>query len=119
MSDPYYFLVTQDYVIGTPRGIQTSPRVMDIPFNEFAEDIELQDKLHLLSTALARPWVHPPIASPMHGEELRHGVAIYLSSFTRSRSALQRNRDYLLGNGTVRILLLSDKLRQELSDRLQ
>ena len=109
---PYFFLVTERYAIGTPRGISSSDKTIDIPFNEFAENIDLQERLKLLSSVLARP--EALYAAPLAGRELRESVATYLAAFCNDPKEQQQRRNYLMNNGLVRILVTDDNLRKGL-----
>lgn len=110
----YFFLITPEYVIGTPAGIAKSEKTVDILFDDFAKDTGLQEKLKLLSVVLAKPDVLPPLAYPLVGEELKNGVATYLAAFYGEPEEKTQKRDYLRNNGLVRILVIDDKLRQEI-----
>ena len=113
-ATPYFFLVTEQYVLGTPRGIPDSDRTIDILFHDLARNYELQTKLNLASAALIRPVWNPPIAHPMKGRQLIEHVAVYLAAFCDDPQQKEQRKDYLINNGLVRILATDDKLKQEL-----
>lgn len=109
---PYFLLVTDEFVLGTPRGLEQSSRTIDILFDDLAKNYNLQTRLKLLSAALIRPdagW-----ATPLVGEELRQGVAGYLAAFTNDPAEVPSRRAYLLNNGLVRILVVNDAFREEI-----
>lgn len=111
MSDdtiPYYFLVMDDYVLGTPRGIPVTDKTISMPFNDLADNVDLQEELKLLSAVLARPLVS--YAEPSTGEEFREEVARFISCFTTSEKEKEKNRLYMQNNGLVSILVLNEKL---------
>jgi len=110
-NTPLYFRVTKDYVIGTPGGIDRSDRTLDMPFNELAENYDLQEKLNLSSRVFIKPFVQ--CATPRTGMELCERVASYISSFTEDSIDGKQERDYLVNNGTIRILIIDDALRNE------
>ena len=110
---PYFFLVTEQYTIGTPRVMAASDRTIDVHFKDLAENYDLQCKLHLASAALLKPEWYPPIAYPMEGQELVKHAATYLAAFSDDPKEREQRRDYLINNGLVRILVLDDKLLEE------
>jgi len=112
---PCFFLVTERYNLGTPKGIAASKRTFDVPFDDFAFNIDLQEELKLGCSVFARPDVS--YATPLVGQELRRGVAVFLAAFSDDPEERQRRRDYLLNNGTVRIRIKDEKLLEELNLR--
>ena len=111
---PYYLFIDQSrFVLGTPRGIAQSERTIDLCFNDFAENPDLQEKLHIGSYIYARPLVH--YAEPAEGEELIRCVAGFMSAFCSKEEEREQRRDYMLNNGLVRLLVLDDKLRSEIA----
>lgn len=115
---PYFFLVTDEYALGTPKGIISSDRTRDVPFNEFARNYELQERLRLLSTVFLKPNWNSPLAYPSEGNVLLNDVACYLAAFAEDSKESKLRKKYLTSNGLVRILVIDDKLRKEL-DELQ
>ena len=112
-NTPYFFLVTEQYVLGTPRGMATSDKTIDIPFQNLAENYDLQIKLNLGSAVFIKPVVLPPLAYPMQGSELHNAVAVFLSAFADDPTEQQQRKNYLVNNGLVRILVTDDTLREE------
>lgn len=114
VETPYFFLVTEQYAIGTSGGIEKSERTIDVSFDEFAQNIGLQKKLHLGSTVLAEPVWNPPLAYPLRGDELKKGVATYMAAFSDNPQERKRRENYLMNNGLIRILVTDDELRKEI-----
>jgi hypothetical protein len=115
----YFFLFSDKYIIGTPSGMNASDRTIDMPFQDLAENYDLQVKLKLVSAVLIHPDMRPPVAYPMVGRELHQAVAWYLSSFAGDHVKQQQREDYLLNNGLVRILITDEALRQEVMPTLK
>jgi len=113
---PYFFLVTEQYAIGTPRGMAASDRTIDVHFKDLAENYDLQCKLKLLSAVLLKPVWNPPLAYPMEGQELVEHAATYLAAFSDNPKERELRRDYLTNNGLVRILVSDDKLLEEVRE---
>lgn len=105
IGEIHFFLTTRDYVIGTPGGMTSSPRTVDVTFNDLAKNYDLQSKLRLASAALIKPAWLPPLAYPMQGQELIEHTATYLASFSDNTVERRERRNYLLNNGLVRILV--------------
>jgi|GEM_PF-2039479 len=101
---PYFFLVGGKYALGTPRGMGSSERTVDIPFHDLAKSYDLQTKLGLLSTCFIKHLVHPIFAQPLYGQELIEGVAYFLAAFAEDPAEQKERSDYLIKNGLVRIL---------------
>ncbi len=113
---PYFFLVTEQYVLGTSEGIAASDRTIDVNFSDLANSYDLQTKLRLASSALIKPEWSPPLAYPLQGAELIEGVAGFLAAFTDDPVESRHKRDYLINNGLVRILFTDDGLRQQVEE---
>ena len=111
-NTPYFFLVTERYVLGTPKGIATSDRTIDVHFKDLAEDYDLQCKLHLASAALIKP-LYATLTCPLEGHELVKHTATFLAAFSGDSKEREQKKDYLTNNGLVRILILEDKLLEE------
>jgi hypothetical protein len=105
-KSPSFFLITEDYVIGTPRVIGLSDRTLDIKFDEFASNHDLQTRLHLLSACL-----------DFNRTNLKELVACYLSSFNNNQTEMELNENYLLNNGVVRILITNTKLKESIAEK--
>jgi len=110
---PYFFLITERYVLGTPKGMTASDRTMDIPFHNLANNYDLQAKLQLGSMVFLRPAWRPPLAYPMRGRELVENTAIFLAAFCEDQTEREQRKTYLVNNGLVRILITDDVLREE------
>ena len=113
-----YFLVEEKYVLGVPESITSTERTIDILFNDFARNTEMQKKLKLLSSVFAEPYVSYPLSMPLAPEEIRSGVAGFLSAFIGDQEKRKRGREYLMNNGILRILIEDDRLREEVNSIL-
>ncbi|MDO8516884.1 MAG: hypothetical protein Q7S33_02055 [Nanoarchaeota archaeon] len=99
---PYFFLISNKYTLGTPRGIAISERTIDILFHDLAHNYKLQTKLNLASAMLFG-----------RGIDLVSHTASYLAAFANNPNEEGQRRDYLVNNGIVRILVKDDILRDE------
>jgi hypothetical protein len=91
-----------------------SDKTIDIPFQDLAENYDLQSKLKLASCVFIKPDVgYARFDKPLTEEELHKSVAGFLSAFARDPADQKQRREYLLNNGLVRILLIDDALREE------
>lgn len=114
---PYFFLVTDKYIIGTSKGMESSERTIDISFKKFVDNNVLQEKLHLLSCVLANPsvtYAKPPYTKPLSLKRLRQGVVDYLNSFSENFAESEQKRKYLMKNGLIRVLITDDILREDI-----
>jgi len=89
----------------------SSDRTIDMPFQDLAENYDLQTRLKLLSADLIKP--DDMYADPLSGSKLHQAVASYLSAFASDPTEQQQRRDYLTNNGLVRILVSNDALLKE------
>ncbi|MDP2749790.1 MAG: hypothetical protein Q8O89_03085 [Nanoarchaeota archaeon] len=101
-NTPHLFIVTNDYVLGTPRGIASCDKTIDMTFLDFAKNYELQTKLKLVT-----------VISENQGSKAFAG---YLSAFASDSVEQQQRRDYLTNNGLVRLLVTNDKLFESIRD---
>ena len=102
---PYFILVFQDYIIGTPKGIAESDDTIDIHFDEFIKDKDLQTKLELASALYV-------------GQHNAKDFAIaYLSAFNSDTENSEKIKNYLQNNGLLRILINSDNLRKKIKQK--
>jgi len=115
-TTPYFFLINEKYIIGTPRSMSASDQTMDVKFNDFATDWDLQKKLNLGSYLMESLWVGS-CAHPFNEKKLIDGVAVYLAAFAANPEEEQQRRDYLMKNGLIRILIQDDKLKEELMSK--
>ena len=110
-KNPYFFLITDKYVMGTPTAIVSkSYRTIDIPFYNIATSGELQRELSLLSAKMIRPTDFYEDAISI--------TAGFLSAFEEDKIKREKIKNYLKKNGLVRILVTDDKLREEIKDTL-
>ena len=89
-------------MIGTPKGIAASNRTIDIRSDDFFKDTNLQERLGI-----------DPIC--LNGS--RRALAVYLAAFSNSAGdsgKIDRDTNYFLANGVVRILITDDTLREKL-----
>ncbi len=112
-NTPFFFLVTEQYALGTPRGMAASERTIDMPFHDLTKNYDLQAKLKLASIAFIKPAWNPPFAYPMEGQELITHTAVYLASFTDDSQEKEQRMNYLVNNGLIRILITDDSLQEE------
>ena len=99
---PYFIVVFTDYVIGTPKGIAESDDTIDIHFDEFIKDKDLQSKLGL--------------ASALYVGQKDFAIA-YLSAFSSDPENSEKICNYLQNNGLLRILINDDKLKAEIEQK--
>ncbi|MBN2454370.1 hypothetical protein JXB11_02385 [Candidatus Woesearchaeota archaeon] len=110
---PYCFIACNKYIIGTPKGIAKSKQTIDMSFEEFAANTELQKKLELLCSILADPSILHATRSTE--KEIAEGVAVYLASFASNLKEEDARKNYLLSNGTVRLLVRDEQLLKEIN----
>lgn len=110
---PYFFLIGEDRTIGTPLGIASSDRTIDVQFQDLAENYDLQCKLNLGSAVFLKPAWSPPLGRALRGEELYSHVAGFMSSFSDNPAVREQRRDYLINNGLVRVLVTDAKQLEE------
>ncbi len=97
----YFFMVAQEYTIGTPDGIGDSHRTIDTSFENFVQDAALREKLRI-----------PGISSDCY-----RFLAVYLASFCKNPEESERRKNYLLNNGLLRILITDPKLMERVLSR--
>jgi len=110
---PYFFIIDKKYSIGTPKAIAPSDRTIDIPFEDFAKNYDLQCKLKLASAA----FVKPSHGSLPKSQKLVESVAFYLAAFCEDHEEQNRRIDYLINNGLVRILFTDDDLKSRIKGK--
>ena len=99
-----YLLILDDYILGTPDCINQSDRTQDISAQALAQDYDLQSKMRLASAVFIRPDVS--YAQPAAPNELLNKMAAFLADFKTDKAAQDEVRDYLMGDGMLRILWL-------------
>ena len=103
----FYYYKKDDFIIGDQELIAISERVFDIPFFDFASNIELLSKLKLDIV------IYPD----------RKKSATWMASFFGQLQNLFEKQDAcydkLIKNPTVRILVYSDELKQSISHILE
>ena len=104
-NTPYFFLLSEKCVLGTPRGIHNSDRTIDMSFQDFAKNCDLQTRLKLDSTI-----------SKNQGSK---AFAMYLSAFASNQVEQEQRREYLINNGLVRILIEDLTLLKEVKEALR
>lgn len=98
---PHFFLVSDNYCIGTSKGIADSNQSVDLSFRELVENYELQVELRMASAM----WANPRGRKKRNSYEMTAG---YLAAFASDSSEVERRREYLDNNGLVRILVHND-----------
>ena len=98
-NTPYFFLVSKEYVLGTPKGISASGNlagcVVDMPFYDFAKNYDLQNKLHLLTGTLIPSIARNPRRKNLvsNEQELVRYVALYLSDFCNDSEESEKRKE--------------------------
>ena len=110
---PYFLLITEKYLLGTPRIIDVSDRAIDIPFHDLAHNYDLQRKLKLSSALCVRPELPSPLTRDLSRSEVIEYVAHFIAAFSDDPQEIKQRTDYLINNGLVRILVKDDALLTE------
>jgi len=108
------FFANGEYILGSPNSLTCSERTVDIPFHDLAKSYEVQEAIGLLSRVFIKP--SSQLVKPLYGQKLIEGVASFISAFSENEQEMEVNRDYLINNGTVRIIVTDKKLKNKLAD---